>query len=64
MFTWISCPVPVYPITEALDMFMKWLKDIGQGVLVGHNFQKFDFPRILSALIAAQMEHRFSGRVH
>ena len=43
-------PVPAYPLHDALQMFVDWLRDIGKCVLVGHNFRSFDFPRILRAL--------------
>ncbi|XP_053391808.1 uncharacterized protein LOC128554565 [Mercenaria mercenaria] len=39
----------VLHLKEALSVFLAWLSDIGKYVLIGHNFRKFDFPRLIRA---------------
>ena len=38
---------------------LDWLQDSGQVVLVGHNLKVFDFPRLLTALRAVNLETEF-----
>jgi len=52
-------PVCAIPLKEALTLFLDWLQDIGQVVLVGHNLKVFDFPRLLTALRAVNLETEF-----
>jgi len=42
-------PVHAVPIREALILFLAWLSERKPCVLIGHNFQQFDFPRIIRA---------------
>lgn len=45
--------MPAVKLTEALNLFLSWPKnENGERkpyVLIGHNFEQFDFPRIIRA---------------
>lgn len=42
-------PVCAVSLKEALTLFLAWLQDRKPCLLIGHNFQVFDFPRIIRA---------------
>lgn len=56
-------PVHSYLIKEALQLFLAWLSDIGNCVLIAHN-AKFDAPRIMYHLQACKLTTAFVAIVH
>ena len=48
-------PVVSLPLKEALQMFLAWLQERTPVVLAGHNFLRFDFPRLVKAFEKAHL---------
>lgn len=52
--------VDARPLKEALNLFVTFIEKNRPCILVGHNFMKFDFPRIIRAFEIALSLHTFS----
>ena len=56
-------PVPTFPLQQALQAFLAWLNEIGNVMLIGHNFKSFDFPRLIHAYKKCHLDSAFKDSV-
>jgi len=56
-------PVQSDTLYNVLVLFLAWLQCLGRCVLVGHNFKKFDLPRIIRAFESVKLTGAFKDTV-